>query len=297
MLGPSDVSVTVSPAGATLAPLQTQQFTATVTGTANTAVTWSLALGEDAPPGADPGAIEASGLYSAPASVPVQYTVTVTARSQADASKTATASVTLSPPPPAPTNLSATAQAGPQVTVTWRDNATNETGFILNRCSFVTPATTCTVFAQIATVGPRAGTGTVIYIDTTVLVGNNYRYQVAAFNAAGNSAFATLPRAVVVQAIPPAPTSLIVSAVPAGTSDTATLTWTAVSNPNSFTIQRATDLDFTIGLTSTRVSGAARSLNQTVNQNTVYYYRISAANSTGGASAWTNAVPFPILTP
>jgi hypothetical protein len=291
------VNVTVSPSSATLAALQTQQFTATVTGSVNNAVIWSLALGEDAPPGADPGAIDASGLYTAPAALSVQYTVTVTARSQADASTTATVSVTLSPPPSAPTSISATAQAGPQVTVTWRDNATNETGFILNRCSFVSPATTCTDFAQIATVGPRAGTGTVIYIDTTVVVGNNYRYQVAAFNAAGNSAFATLSRAVVVQAIPPAPTSLIVSAVPAGTSDTATLIWTAVSNPNSFTIQRATSLTFTTGLSSTKVSGSARSLNQTVNQNTVYYYRICAANSTGGASDWTNAVPFPILTP
>ncbi len=45
--------------------------------------------------------------------------------------------------PAAPTNLTATAQAGPQVSLTWRDNANNETGFVVERCSFVAPATTC----------------------------------------------------------------------------------------------------------------------------------------------------------
>ena len=52
--------------------------------------------------------------------------------------------------PAAPTNLTATAQAGPQVSLTWRDNANNETGFMVERCSFVSPATTCSNFAQIA---------------------------------------------------------------------------------------------------------------------------------------------------
>ena len=44
--------------------------------------------------------------------------------------------------PAAPTSLTATAQAGPQVSLTWRDNASNETGFVVQRCSFVTGATT-----------------------------------------------------------------------------------------------------------------------------------------------------------
>jgi hypothetical protein len=52
------VVVAVSPATASLAPGQTQQFTATVTGDSNTAVTWS----------ASGGTITAAGLYTAPAS-------------------------------------------------------------------------------------------------------------------------------------------------------------------------------------------------------------------------------------
>ena len=37
--------------------------------------------------------------------------------------------------PAAPSNLTATAQAGPQVSLTWRDNASNETGFVVERCA------------------------------------------------------------------------------------------------------------------------------------------------------------------
>src|ERR1700747_3270769 len=58
------VSVSVSPSTASVGVGQTQQFTATVTGTTNAAVTWSVAGG------AANGTITASGLYTAPSSVP-----------------------------------------------------------------------------------------------------------------------------------------------------------------------------------------------------------------------------------
>jgi hypothetical protein len=137
----------------------------------------------------------------------------------------------------------------------------------------------------------------VTYIDATVVGGNSYLYQVAAFNAGGTSAFVTLATAVVIQTVPAAPTSFTVSAVKAnGNNYTATLTWAAAADPANFTIQRANNLDFTTGLTTFTAAGAARSLTQTVNRNTVYYYRIRANNSQGGSSAWTNALPFPIRT-
>ena len=63
------------------------------------------------------------------------------------------------PPPPglpsAPTGLGAAILAGPQVSLTWTDNATDETGFVVERCT----GANCAGFAQIATVGPRASTG------------------------------------------------------------------------------------------------------------------------------------------
>src|SRR5208282_3076771 len=70
------VAVSVTPATATLYGGQTQQFTATVTNTSNTAVTWTISP-------AGTGTINSSGLYTAPATISTQQTVTVTATSQA----------------------------------------------------------------------------------------------------------------------------------------------------------------------------------------------------------------------
>jgi len=77
----ASISVSVTPADATVAPSGTQQYTATVTGTSNMAVTWSAAV----------GTISSSGLYTAPATVPNPSNVTITAVSAADTTKSGTA--------------------------------------------------------------------------------------------------------------------------------------------------------------------------------------------------------------
>src|ERR1700686_520964 len=59
--------VSVTPQNITLSASQQQQFTATVTGTPNQAVTWSIA--SVSPSNAAPGSISVTGLYTAPASI------------------------------------------------------------------------------------------------------------------------------------------------------------------------------------------------------------------------------------
>ena len=86
-----DITVSVSPSTASLFAGQTQQFTATVENTGNTAVTWTISP-------SSAGSISSSGLYTAPSSITAQQTVTVTATSQADNTKTGTATITLLPP-------------------------------------------------------------------------------------------------------------------------------------------------------------------------------------------------------
>ena len=81
------ISVSVSPASASIATGVSQQFTAAVSGTTNTAVTWS----------ATGGTISTNGLYTAPAAAG-NYTVRAT--SVADTSKSASATVTVTAPPP-----------------------------------------------------------------------------------------------------------------------------------------------------------------------------------------------------
>jgi hypothetical protein len=80
----SAISVSVSPTTATVVSGGTQQFSAQVTNTSNTAVTWSATSGN----------VSSSGLFSAP-TVTATKTVTVTATSVADNTKSASATVTV----------------------------------------------------------------------------------------------------------------------------------------------------------------------------------------------------------
>src|SRR5581483_1765137 len=87
---PPNVTVQVAPETLSLSPTQQQQFTATVTGTPNTEVTWSV----DGVDGgnSDTGFVSGTGLYTAPAKMSKH---TVTATSVADTSKSDTATVTV----------------------------------------------------------------------------------------------------------------------------------------------------------------------------------------------------------
>jgi uncharacterized protein YjdB len=115
--GSAPVSVTVTPGTASLYPnntgwpSQTQNFTASVANSSNTAVTWT----------ASSGTIDASGKYTAPTiSAGLPSSATITATSQAG-SAFGTASVTLKPatiPQPSP---------GYQVTVTATEGSTSHT--------------------------------------------------------------------------------------------------------------------------------------------------------------------------
>ena len=87
-------AVTVSPSSATVQTGGVQQFTATVSPSgANQAVTWSLS--GTGCTGASCGTIDATGKYTAPASVPNPPTVTVRATSVADSAKAAIAAINI----------------------------------------------------------------------------------------------------------------------------------------------------------------------------------------------------------
>lgn len=91
---PPSVAVAISPTTATLFTTQTQQFTATVTNTTNTAVNWEVAGVVGGNP-TTTGTITTAGLYTPPTVVPTPATVSVTAVSQADTTKSASAAVML----------------------------------------------------------------------------------------------------------------------------------------------------------------------------------------------------------
>jgi YVTN family beta-propeller protein len=104
----SGIRVQVLPSTATIGPNETFQFTATVTGSTNTGVAWSVS--SSAAAGTPIGTITSTGLYTAPNSSP--GAITVTAQSSANPTQTATASVTVaSGGPPAVTSLDPTTAA------------------------------------------------------------------------------------------------------------------------------------------------------------------------------------------
>jgi fibronectin type 3 domain-containing protein len=191
--------------------------------------------------------------------------------------------------PLAPTNLTATLQAGPQAGLTFRDNASNEAFFVLER------SVDGGAFSLIAQPPARNSTGNVSFTDTAILAGHTYQYRVAAVNAGGTSAYATSGQ-VATPLPPPAPSGLTGSAVQSGKKANVTLAWTDLSsNETGFTIERATNAAFTVGLTATTVAANTVTTTQTgLYRGVTYFFRVKAINQ-GGASAWSNVLS--IVTP
>jgi len=89
-------TMSILPATATLGVSATQQFSATFTGTDNTAVRWSVDSGPEAPSEAA-GQIDKSGRYTAPGQIDRPYTVIVTATRDTDTASSASATINLLP--------------------------------------------------------------------------------------------------------------------------------------------------------------------------------------------------------
>jgi hypothetical protein len=128
--------------------------------------TWSLAAGS--------GTVGTGGMYTAPSSGNGSASVQAAASGMSG-----DASVTYGSVPAAPSNLTATAPAPRQVNLSWTNNASNQTGFVIQR-SFNGGNWT-----QIATVGANVTT----YTDKTVSKRKTYSYRVYAYNSYGNSGY------------------------------------------------------------------------------------------------------------
>lgn len=112
------ISISLSPSyvfmSTSAGSLSRQQFSATITGTANTGVTWTVQSGI-ANLGCGSvacGSISASGLYAAPALTPSPNAVTIVATSQADPTKSASAAVAFTTGPLIETLLPSSVLAG-----------------------------------------------------------------------------------------------------------------------------------------------------------------------------------------
>ncbi len=85
--------------------------------------------------------------------------------------------------PSAPTDVTATAGPG-YITITWKDNSDNETGFSVYRDD----GSSASLNTQAATKLKDVAANTTEFIDTDIELAKNYRYSVVAKGSEGNSA-------------------------------------------------------------------------------------------------------------
>ncbi|MFA5343012.1 MAG: Ig-like domain-containing protein [Kiritimatiellia bacterium] len=136
--------------------------------------------------------------------------------------------LTVNCPPAAPSGLAATAALSSRVNLSWTDNSTNESYFVLQRRIGTTNA-----FVTIAY--PTAGTTS--HADTTVAPLTSYTYRVCARNSYGDSAY-TAEAAVTTPANVPPVVSLTGPANGAGFSAPASITLTATASDTDGAISR-----------------------------------------------------------
>ena len=151
---PQTVSISISPTSVAMPEKWQQQFSATVSGSASTGVTWAVSKGT--------GTITQTGLYTAPQAV---ETDVVTATSQADNTKSASATITIAAPH--------------TVALTWTPSAST--------------GVTYDVYRGTVTGGPYillvSGVTGNSYIDKNVQSGSTYYYVTTAATSGGQSSY------------------------------------------------------------------------------------------------------------
>ena len=182
---------------------------------------------------------------------------------------------TLDVAPAAPSGLSATSISSSQINLSWTDNATNETGFKIER-----KTGSGGTYAQIATTGADVTT----YNDTGLTEGTTYFYRVRATNAVGDSAYSAEASATTGTTPPDAPSGLTATTV---SSSQINLSWTDVANETGFKIERKTGVGGTYSQIATVGAGIVTYNNTGLTANTTYYYRVRATNA-GGDSGYSN---------
>jgi LmbE family N-acetylglucosaminyl deacetylase len=202
-------------------------------------------------------------------------------------------SVSAPTPPAAPSGLAAAAFSSSQINLTWNDNATNESGFNIDRST--NGGSTWTTIATL-------GANTVAYSNTGLTASTTYTYRVRAFNGAANSAY-TSNASATTPAAPTAPVAASGLTATAASYQQVNLAWVDnANNETSYRVERSTN-GVTYSLVTTLGANATSYQNTGLSALTLYFYRVIAVNAVGSspssnvASVLTPAAPPPPVSP
>jgi titin len=199
----------------------------------------------------------------------VSYVYRVTAFNKASTTASGSSqniSLALPPAPAAPSNLIDARSTQNSIALSWKDNATNETGYHLYR------STDGQNYTLLASLKPNAKS----YTDTKLQPGTTYYYELSAWNPGGETYAPTPFTAATLQAPPVAPTNLAFSSV---TGNGVTLNWTEASTDISgYRIYRSTN-GKTFTLIGNTDANTPTFTDSTLNALTKYSYEVSAWNT------------------
>jgi len=178
--------------------------------------------------------------------------------------------------PAAPSGLRATATAPDRIALAWTDNASNETGFEIERATLSGPFT----------VVARPAANLTSWTSSGLLPSTTYVYRLRAVNGNGSSAASNEGVATTPTALPAAPSGLQVAAIQ---KDRIDLAWTDnASNELGFRVERSHD-GTQFAEIAVLPANAGRYTATGLRRNRVYYFRVRAFNASG-ASAYSNTV-------
>lgn len=184
-------------------------------------------------------------------------------------------------PPAAPSNLAASALSSSEIYLTWSDNSSDETGFIVARATVNGGP-----YTDIATLGA----GVTSYSNTGLAAGTTYYYVVRATNDAGDSANSNQASATTDAGAtaPAAPSNL---RRVSSTASSVLLAWNDnSSNETSFEIWYTSVKNGTFTLVGT-VGANVTQFNHTGLTAGTKYWKVRAVNASG-ASAFSNTVTY-----
>ncbi len=188
-----------------------------------------------------------------------------------------------------PSGLAAAWVSEVQIDLSWDDNTTDESGFVIERCS----GDTCSDFLELVTLGNNISS----YSDTGITPETSYTYRVMAFRDADCPWDSGFSNSSTQETVIAEPGSLTAAAI--NTTDVS-LTWTDnTASEYGFSVERclgASCIDFAeIGTTDADVTNY---VDDSACNSTLYSYRVrgrkNGSLSNNGGACWTRMAPIVI---